>query len=326
MKILVKAKIRVVILVFFMLILLFNSFKFSTNSFTSKNQYLALKSSNYWTFSDRIYINNNWSVSKAMYEFISGSGTFNDPYVLENVTFKNIDNVNNIITIENSSDYFIIRNCKIDNSGTSINNKNILISNATKGLIENNTISSNMGTGISLIHSNNISVIENTLLNNSYIGIELNHSSYNHIFNNIASYQGKDTSYGYGINLYKSHNNSILQNTISYNSAIGILLGNSSNNNITLNSANHNYLGIRLTQTSNNNFVTQNNLKENTYCYIVDTDCEGNILEKNDCGPIGFEYYFFLIAFGIVLTLSLFGVIYFIRKRKKEKRERKLLR
>ncbi len=294
---------------------------FKSNFFT-----LTPKLSNYWIITNEIHIDNNWSASEAYYDFISGSGTFNDPFIIENITIKNLKNGNNVITIENSLDYFIIRNCKITGSGASIYNAEINIINSTKGIIINNTISSNVGTGISLIKSNNISITENTLFNNSYIGIGLNESQNNYVYNNIATYNGRSIASGFGIILFKSHNNSVSRNTASYNTAIGILLGNSSYNNITLNTVNYNYLGVRLTQSSNFNNIIENNLKENTYCFIVDTDSEGNVLKDNDCGSIGFEFYFFLIAFGIVFSLSFIGLIIAIKRRRKIKKERKTLK
>lgn len=287
---------------------------------------LSPKTANYWILTNEIYINNNWTESEAIYDFISGSGTFNDPFIIENITIKNLKNGNNAITIENSLNYFIIRNCKITGSGASIHNAEINIINSTKGILKNNTISTNIGTGISLFKSYNISIIQNTLFNNSYIGIGLSESYNNSIFHNNVNYQGKNVTSGFGVFLFKSHNNSLSRNTISHNTAIGILLGNSSYNNLTLNIANHNYLGLRLSQNSNYNIIIQNDLKENTYCYIIDNDCLENTLEDNNCGSIGFEFYFFLIAFGLVFALSLIGLIFAIKKRRKIKRERKQLK
>jgi len=328
MKFIDKHKLNFISFILFCWLISFNFLVFSPIQTNFKSEYILLspKISNYWNLTNEIHINNNWSASEAVYDFISGSGTFNDPFIIENITIENLKNGNNAITIENSLDYFIIRNCKIAGSGASIYNAEINIFNSTKGILINNTISSNIGTGISLVKSYNISIIQNILFNNSYIGIGLNESCNNYVFHNNANYQGKDATSGFGVILFKSHNNTLSKNSVLHNTAIGILLGNSTYNNVTLNIANYNYLGLRLTQNSNYNNIIQNNLKENTYCYIVDNDCIENILEDNDCGFIGFEFYFFLIAFGIIFALSLIGLIFAIIKRRKIKIERKQLK
>ncbi|MEJ2293751.1 MAG: NosD domain-containing protein [Candidatus Lokiarchaeota archaeon] len=327
MNLLERYKANFVIISFFSWLILFNLLTISLipTNFNPESQSQSLKMATYWEVSDEIHINNNWSASEVVYDFIQGSGVYNDPYIIENITIKNLKNGNDVIKIENTQDYFIIRNCKIFDSGASIYNSEINLINSSKGTLFNNTLSSNVGTGISLVKCHNISIIENILFNNTYVGIGLNQSYDNFILHNNANYQGKDASSGFGLSLYKSHNNSISENSLSYNSAIGILLANSSNNNVTFNSAQHNYLGLHLTQNSNYNYIIHNDLRNNEYCYTVDNDSEGNILEDNDCGGVGVEFYFFLIAFGIVFTLALIGFIIALKRRRKLKKQRKEL-
>ncbi|MFX1497497.1 MAG: nitrous oxide reductase family maturation protein NosD [Promethearchaeota archaeon] len=292
-------------------------------NYKTDNYTFPPKLSYQWIITKEIHINNNWSASEALYDFITGSGTFDDPYILENITITNRRDGSDGIIVQNSMDYFIIRNCRLKSSGTLLNNSEVKLVNSTRGILINNTISSNVGYGISLINSYNNSIIENSMFNNTYIGIGLNKSHNNVIIYNRANNHGKDVKQGFGIVLFNSDNNSISKNIASYNTAIGILLYNSSFNNITLNTANNNYLGLHLGQSSNYNNIIGNNLKGNNYCYTVDTEAEGNIFEDNDCGSVGFEFYFFLIAFGSVFALSLIGAIFAIRRRRKIKKERK---
>ena len=322
-----RSKANFTVVSFFSWLILFNLLAVTLipTNINPESQSITPKMATYWVVTDEIHIDNNWSASEVVYDFIRGSGVYNDPFIIENITIKNLRDGNDAITIENTQDYFIIRNCKIIDSGASIYNSEINLINSTKGTLFNNTLSSNVGTGISLERCYNISIIENILFNNTYVGIELNQSHDNLILQNNASYQGKDASSGFGLSLYKSHNNSISENIFSYNSAIGILLANSSNNNISLNTAKHNYLGLHLTQNSNYNYIIQNDLKDNKYCYVVDNDSEGNTIEDNDCGGVGIEFYFFLIAFGIVFTLSLIGFIIALKRSRKLKKQRKEL-
>ena len=78
-----------------------------------------------------------------------------------------------------------------------------------------------------------------------------------------------------------------------------------------------------LSTSSNYNNVIGNNLRDNTYCYTVDTNSEGNIIDNNDCGAIGAEYLIFLVSFSIIFITTLIGLIVAIRKRKELKKSKK---
>ncbi|MFX1574886.1 MAG: right-handed parallel beta-helix repeat-containing protein [Promethearchaeota archaeon] len=308
--------------IIFIWFIIFDSLIFSSISLNLKieTQELSPRMTNSWIINNQIHIKDNWSESEAIYEFITGSGTFNNPYKIENITINNHRSNGDAIIIENSLDYFMIRNCIIKSSGAIITDTEIKIINSTKGTVINNTILSNVGYGIHLIKSYNNSVLENAISNNTYIGIGLNESYNNFINLNKVNFHGRDTVNGFGIVLVNSHNNSILRNIASHNTGIGILLYNSSYNNVSINVANNNYLGLHLSQNSNYNTIMGNNLKGNKYCYTVDDDSEGNVIESNDCGSVKFEYFFFLASFGVVFALTLIGVIIFIRKRRKFKK------
>ena len=310
--------------IFLMLLITFSSLNTFSNSLYLKpqSQIISPKSSNSWVIFQQIHINNNWTESATTYDYITGSGTLSNPYLIENITFTNIIYGDTII-IENSNENFIIKNCTIKNSGASITNVEIKMINTTRGIIINNTISSNIGYGIQLIQSSNNSIIDNTIVNNTYIGIGLNESSNNIINLNTIKSHGNDNLNGFGVVLVNSNNNNLSENSISHNSAIGILLFNSSYNKIISNRVNKNYQGLLLSTSSNYNNVIGNNLRDNTYCYTVDTDSEGNIIDNNDCGAIGAEYLIFLVSFSIIFITTLIGLIVAIRKRKELKKSKK---
>ena len=93
------------------------------------------KMSGYWDL-PFIYINGNWSYTAGNYTWCSGDGSWQNPYVIENVTIDASSSpTGSGILIENSKqNYFIIRNCTIFNAGTGIK-----LENSTNGrLTENN--------------------------------------------------------------------------------------------------------------------------------------------------------------------------------------------
>ena len=49
----------------------------------------------------------NWSITAATYDWCTGSGTWNHPYIIENITIDG-QNVYNCIRIDNSDLYFTI--------------------------------------------------------------------------------------------------------------------------------------------------------------------------------------------------------------------------
>ena len=78
-----------------------------------------LKSSGYWNLEFKIHIDNNWSETKSTYDWCSGSGTWSDPYVIENITV-NGGNSGSPILIENSNVYFRIKKSTVYNSSHGI--------------------------------------------------------------------------------------------------------------------------------------------------------------------------------------------------------------
>ncbi|MCK4405477.1 MAG: right-handed parallel beta-helix repeat-containing protein [Hadesarchaea archaeon] len=100
-----------------------------------------------------------------------GSGTENDPYIIENWDTSRIH-------IANTTAHFVIRNCYVH--GT----YGIDLWRVKKGRIENNTCQNNQEYGISLWYSTNITLNNNKLANNRY-NLEVSGSDLSHFIHDI---------------------------------------------------------------------------------------------------------------------------------------------
>ncbi len=163
----------------------------------------------------------NWMWAESQ-EWCSGSGTWNDPYIIENLIIN--ANSNNGIEIRNSDVYFIIKNCTILNSSSEYPNAGIYFNNVHNGFLLNNNCSNNHFSGINLEFSSNITISGNLANYNGYSGIRLVSSDNNTIFENTV-----DFNYGSGIVLYTSNNNYLSKNTAYYNLLFGIELSGENN-------------------------------------------------------------------------------------------------
>jgi parallel beta-helix repeat protein len=151
---------------------------------------------------------------------VSGSGTKNDPYIIENWEI-NASNDNGI-EIKSTTAYFIIRNCYIHNGSYSY--EGIYLYFAKNGIIENNRLKNN-DVGIYLYNSESNNVRNNTYINNNDEGIFLRYSDFNNITNNTCH-----LNKGSGILIEYSENNNISKNICSNNSVHGIYVDDSNNN------------------------------------------------------------------------------------------------
>jgi parallel beta-helix repeat protein len=151
-----------------------------------------------------------------------GSGTKEDPYIIENWVLNASSAYG--IWIKNTTKYFVVRNCLVENGYSSSFYYGIYLDNVINGKIENNTCRNNSD-GIRLESSSYNNLINNTCENNGNNGILLDFSSYNNLTNNNCG------SNGYGIWLFSSSNNNLTGNTCGNNFYIGIWLYVSSDNN-----------------------------------------------------------------------------------------------
>lgn len=122
----------------------------------------------------------------------AGSGTEDDPYILENKYINAMDGHG--ITIKNTTDYWIIRNSHIANTCED-NNYGIYVENASNGVIQSNTID-NCYVGIWIENSSDITVMGNLLSNSQGYGMYLRGdediTSYYNRFENSGIHQAYD--------------------------------------------------------------------------------------------------------------------------------------
>jgi len=215
----------------------------------------------------------------------SGSGTYDDPYVIEDLII-NGQNSSSCIIIEDSIAYFIIDNCTLLNStfgdeGSGLGHgAGIKINNTQDSIIIGNNCSNNNYYGILISYSNNITILGNILNNNSKYGISVADSYDIDIFNNNLTYGG-----GRGIHLDASSNNNIVGNKVCDNTEIGIQLmgniGTCDNNNVTGNVViSNDYYGIYILKSYNNN-ISNNDIYNNSQCGILTSNSNNNTISYN---------------------------------------------
>ncbi|MFW9898970.1 MAG: NosD domain-containing protein, partial [Candidatus Thorarchaeota archaeon] len=142
---------------------------------------ISPKQSDYWSDVSFVHIDGNWTETNSTYDWCSGSGTLNDPYVIKNVII-NASGSNSGILINNSKNvYFIIKNCTIFDSGSLYGDAGIRLENTNNGTIINNNCSNN-NFGILLYNSRNNSISLNNITFNEY-GIYLENNCDNNTIN-----------------------------------------------------------------------------------------------------------------------------------------------
>ena len=240
--------------VVFMVLTFINFIPNYTNEI-QKDSEKGLKNNGSWDLTGTpIVIDGNaeWVTTAATEPWCNGSGIWNDPYILENITIDG-NNLTSCITIKNSDVYFRIENCKVFNSSSGFDNAGINLDHSNNGTLIGNNCSNNNGNGIRLSYSQNITISGNTANNNVMRGISLS----------------------------VSHNNNLSGNTFNENSN-GVALGISNNNTISENSAfNNDWRGIYLTNDNINNTVINNNISYNKEGILV-SDSHNNTFIGNN--------------------------------------------
>jgi parallel beta-helix repeat protein len=186
-----------------------------------------LEISDFWTNFSFIHIKDNWTQAKT-WGWVSGDGTWNSPYILENIT---IDATNSLIGCgilieESKNDYFIIRNCTVLNSSKGQNedyNAGIKLKKTHNGTIYNNTCKDDNYIGIYLYYTCSNNSIFNNILINNYHGIWLNGVGENRVYNNTV------INNEHGIGVSNSDSNNVTSNIIKNNHWGLSILGNNNN-------------------------------------------------------------------------------------------------
>ena len=177
-----------------------------------------------------------------------GSGTKNDPYIMENGTID--ASSAHGIHVKNTTAYFIIQNCLVENGGSSYNG--IYLNNVVNGRIQNNTCENNHH-GIFLYCSDNNLISNNTCENNTN-GIHLHSSDNNILDNNTCENNSQYGFYLCGIFLYCSDNNTLDSNTCE-NNRRGIILSYSINNTLDNNTLSNNQYNFGVDGSDYSHFV-----------------------------------------------------------------------
>ena len=223
---------------------------------------------------DPIFINGNSQFTLAN-GVSGGSGTVGDPYIIENwiIDDSGASEVNGI-TILNTTAYFTIRNCVLENGG---DYAGIYLNNVINGRIENNTLSYNYYC-IELYSSDYNTFTGNTLSNNTE-GFYLNSSDYNTVDNNTVSITDDANIW-----LVSSDNNNITNNFLGDGftgvAGVELMLSNSNtvNNNIINNLSNGIYLSV---SPSNSNTVTNNTIKNCSRSFYLVSGSNSNTITLN---------------------------------------------
>ncbi|MEM4292604.1 MAG: right-handed parallel beta-helix repeat-containing protein [Thermoplasmata archaeon] len=165
-----------------------------------------------------IHINGN-SEFTAANGVVSGSGTESDPYIIEGWEI-NANGGSYGIWIENTTAYFVIRNCNVYGATDWWNlpgGAGIALNNVTHGTLDSNKCN-NSRYGIYLYGGSQYNnITNNNAFGNSVDGIYLKYSTNNNITNNNAS--GNSWT---GISLEYSRNNALSNNILREN---GIVIG-----------------------------------------------------------------------------------------------------
>ncbi len=150
----------------------------------------------------------------------SGSGASDNPYIISDWDIS--ASSSHGISISNTSDHFIIKDCEINNGGSQYNG--IVLSDVMNGKILSNEITSNSA-GIFLQYTNSAVIKDNTVQNNDMYGISLQYSNDNVIHGNTVQGSG-DTA----LAIQESDRNEITNNHIEQNNGDGLTFQQCSNN------------------------------------------------------------------------------------------------
>jgi parallel beta-helix repeat protein len=265
--------------------------------------------------SEKIYIiNNSGWVDFRNAGNCTGSGTYSDPYIIENLKID-AGGVGSPIWVENSNVYFIIKNCSVYNSHwgpdltfdagirlLNVNNSQLIGNNCTSNYVGidlnsgcyNNTITGNIvntnGGGILLCDNLNNTVSGNIVNNNLWSGIYLLGSNYTIVSGNTINENKM-----HGIQMSWSHNNRIISgNTINENKMVGIRLEGDYNNTLSRNTINNNnWRGIELIDstyiTISENILNNNNESGIIFFQSNYNTISGNTAKNNTYGIILFQ-------------------------------------
>lgn len=208
--------------------------------------------------------NSDWS-GLTSFSWCQGSGTWNDPYIISNIT---ITADMTCISITNSDVYFIIQNSKFIRTFCCGGSAAVNLDNVEKGLIFNNKFYDSpqaSGSSIYTTDSFNISILNNKIIHFN-VGIDMWDSDSINVTGNII------TDCFIGMALRRSDSCYVSYNEIKLTGSYHIEYQE----------------GIRL-WSSNSNMIIENNFYCVPNCIVYENDQNyGNTVENNYCHTCNF--------------------------------------
>ncbi len=214
----------------------------------------------------------NWTWAASQY-WCSGSGSFADPYVIEDLEID-AQGTGSCISITNSRVYFSIENCVVSDAGTALTDAGIYLFNVTNGNIVENDCSNNGYAGI-FVDDSNYNTLSGNNIKDNLCGIYII-GFWNEISGNTI-----DTNIDQGIFIASgSHNNTVDGNTVK-NSIYGILVSNTDDNTISNNEISSNSYGAYL-DNSDDNIISDNEISSNSlYGIYIVLGSNGSLVYSN---------------------------------------------
>jgi parallel beta-helix repeat protein len=245
-----------------------------------------------WTLASIFIDGSNWATIESTEDWCTGSGTEGDPYLIENVTVNRLTS-GSAIRIQNSRGiYFKIQNCTTNWVGDYAGYGGIHIVNSDFGELIGNNCSGGGGTGIFFDDCDNMTVRDNILSGNGYHGIIFDGSSSGSCDENVIS--GNTMVNNSVLGIYLNHNNS--HNIISGNLIDGLgsqvngmafsnfgdsntISGNTIQNILSI-SINFGYMSYN--DSHNFNYIIGNTIIGSSRGVYFETDGVGNAIINNN--------------------------------------------
>ena len=216
---------------------------------------------------DELNSNYTWEQVKSENEWCSGSGSLQDPYLIQSVFIDGemYGSSNNSlfyapILIRNSRKHFVVQGCRVIKSGTQEHNGGIRMENVTNGVIVQNALNYNMA------------------------GVYLENCS-----GNIVALNTFNSDFNYT----KLEDGSVFYNS-TYGSAWAVHVEDSYNNTISFNNVYNYFEGIRV-HSSTHHKIISNTIIIDKYGTIGDggiilTRCNYSLVFNNTLVGVGGEY------------------------------------
>ena len=237
----------------------------------------------------KIHIDNNWTDAWSA-GICTGNGTYSEPYVIEDLVIDAGGSGSGIF-IENSDVYFRIENCTLYNAAgwtppDPDDSGGIRLLNVDNSQLINNNCSSNP-IGILLASSDNNTISENIVNNNSWIGIFLIESD-----NNIISGNTVNNNTAFGLCSPDCFFNNISTNVFKNNNIVGIYSNICSNLTISGNTVINSMHGIFIANDMYDNVLgndVHHNSENGIFIRAVNCNISGNNASYNGVNGIFLE-------------------------------------